>query len=110
MKTTISKSDFRDAFHHCGRGDQFSYDALGLIFDYFEEYEQATGEEVELDPIGVCCVFAEDDPEDIANNYQIDISSAQDDEEILEIVKSYIEENSTYLGKTKSGLVVYIQF
>ena len=37
MKTTLSVYDFRDAFTRAGRKDQFSYDALGLIYDYLEE-------------------------------------------------------------------------
>ena len=38
MKITIdSASQFRDAFHRANRGTQFSYEALGLLFDYFEE-------------------------------------------------------------------------
>ena len=59
MKQTVSKSDFRDAFQKCGRGGQFSYDALGVIFDYLEELEENDGIETELDPIAVCCDFAE---------------------------------------------------
>ena len=59
MKRTISKSDFRDAFHRCGRGEQFSYDALGVMFDFLEEMEEACGEESELDPIACCCEFSE---------------------------------------------------
>ena len=58
MKQTVSKSDFRDAFQKCGRGEQFSYDALGVIFDYLEEMEEG-GTELELDPIAICCDFAE---------------------------------------------------
>ena len=37
MKQTVSKGMFRDAFKACGRGDQFSYEALGILFDYLEE-------------------------------------------------------------------------
>ena len=29
------------------------------MFEYFEEYENSTGEEIELDPIGICCEFTE---------------------------------------------------
>jgi hypothetical protein len=39
MKTTISIYDFRDAFHQCGRGEQFSYDGLRVLFEALEEYE-----------------------------------------------------------------------
>lgn len=55
MRSEISKSDFRDAFARCGRKDQFSYDALGVIYDYLEE----ANPDSELDPIAVCCEFTE---------------------------------------------------
>ena len=47
MKTSVNLSDFRDAFHRTGRGNQFSYEALGVLFDYFEECENDAGEELE---------------------------------------------------------------
>ena len=59
MKQTISKSDYRNAFERCGRGNQFSYDALGVMFDYLEEMEEGSGTEMKLDPIACCCEFSE---------------------------------------------------
>ena len=37
MKTTLSVSDFRDAFIRMERKNQFSYQAYGLIYDFLEE-------------------------------------------------------------------------
>jgi hypothetical protein len=59
MKTSINKYDFRDAFQKAGRGNNFSYEGLSVLFDYFEEYEDSTGEEIELDVIAICCEFNE---------------------------------------------------
>lgn len=73
MKQTITKSMFRDAFIRMGRKDQFSYEALGAIFDYLEGLEEGTGDEMELDPIGICCEFTEyDSIEDFWNDYDKD--------------------------------------
>ena len=36
MKQTVNNSAFHDAFVNYGRTDNFSYDALDLLFDYFE--------------------------------------------------------------------------
>ena len=55
MKVTLSKSDFRDAFFRMERGENFSYEGLGALFDFLEE----SGEEMELDVIGLCCDFSE---------------------------------------------------
>ena len=60
MKTTITESRFRNAFHQMGRGKQFSYEALNALFEYYEEVESG-GEESELDVIGICCEWAEYD-------------------------------------------------
>jgi hypothetical protein len=59
MKTTVNKYDFVRAFETCGRKDQFSTNALFALFDYLENYEEDCGVELELDPIGICCEWAE---------------------------------------------------
>ena len=59
MKKTINIYDFREAFHKAGRGDQFTYDGLTALFEYIEDYEEGTGEEIELDVIGLCCEYTE---------------------------------------------------
>jgi hypothetical protein len=61
MYTTVNFYGFRDLFKACGRGDQFSADGLRALFDYLEEYEKSTGEQIELDVIGLCCDYAEYD-------------------------------------------------
>ena len=59
MKTTVTSHQFVEAFRACGRESQFSRAALFALFEYLEEYENSTGEEIELDPIGICCEWAE---------------------------------------------------
>ena len=57
MKSTVSLADFRDAFQI--RKDQFTYAGLEALFNYLEQYEEDTGEEVELDVIALCCEYTE---------------------------------------------------
>ena len=59
MKKTINFYDFSDAFRKAGRNDQFTYEGQRALFDYLEEYEESTGEEVELDVVALCCEYAE---------------------------------------------------
>ena len=73
MKTTVNQSAFIDAFHNFDRYDQFGYAALSSLFDYLEQLEDDTGEEIELDVIALCCDYSVDTVEDIASNYSIDI-------------------------------------
>jgi hypothetical protein len=109
MKTTISLYDFRDAFQRIGRGKQFSYDGLEILFDYLEDYEAGSGEEVELDVIALCCDFAEDDPKSIAQAYDVDIKDL-DDDEISEAVRDFLSDEGVYVGATDLGMIIYRQF
>ena len=59
MKTTVTEFQFVEAFRHAGRETQFSVPARRALFDHFEIIEQYQDEEIELDPIAVCCDFAE---------------------------------------------------
>lgn len=59
MKTTLTVSDFRDAFRLYDRIDQFSYSGLGALFGYLVELEADTGEEMELNVIALCCDYSE---------------------------------------------------
>ena len=79
MKTTVNSHQFVEAFRACGRESQFSRAALFALFEYLEEYENSTGEEIELDPIGICCEWAEySSAREAASEYGFE---AEDDEE-----------------------------
>lgn len=60
MKKTIYKNEFIDTMRDI-RPDNFSYDGLVALFDYLEEIEDSCGEEMEFDPIALCCDFTEYD-------------------------------------------------
>jgi hypothetical protein len=108
MKTTVSKYDFERAFIDANRKDQFSYGGLAVLFDYFESYEEETGQEIELDVIAICCDYTEDNPDDIISNYSIDVEGLDDDEKI-EAVRDYLNDNTQLVGETSTGFV-YLAF
>lgn len=108
MKTTVSVYDFREAFRQAGR-ENFSYDALGLLFDYFEELEEDMGSEIELDVVAICCEYSEDDAVSIAGNYDIDITD-MDEAEALESVQDYLNNHTSVVGTTSNGSIVYADF
>jgi len=58
MKQTVNIHQFRDAFQ-VQRPSQFSHSALSALFDYLEELERDTGDEIELDVIALCCDWSE---------------------------------------------------
>lgn len=106
MKQSVNFSDFVDAFKRFDRYDAYGYDALKVIFDYLEEYEESTGEEIELDVIAICCDFAVDTWESIAKYYDIPLDGLDDDEAKSAVIE-YIQDNSTYLGEAEDGVLVY---
>ena len=99
MKSTATKRTFIDAFRSAGRENQFSYQALESLFDYFEEYEAGTGEEIELDVIAICCEYQESSIEDIKSDYSLD--AELDEDEVIE----WLSEHTQYIGVGDDGLV-----
>jgi len=105
MKTTVSRYDFERAFIDAGRRNTFTYDGLNLLFDYLEQYEEDCGTEIELDVVALCCEYDENTWQDIAENYDIDVSNGEDEKAKKEIVREYIEENTMLVGETDSGFI-----
>ena len=54
MIMTLDVYNFRDLFNRV-RPQQFTYEALGELFEYYEEQ----GEDVEFDPVAICCEWSE---------------------------------------------------
>jgi hypothetical protein len=108
MKITINESQFIDAFKAAGRDKQFSLEGLRILFAAFEEMENATGQEIELDVIGICCDYDESTWEDIADNYSIDMPA--NDDEGCEAVRQYLEHYTQIVGEPFEGTLIYKQF
>ena len=104
MKQTISSHKFHRAFEE-SRPEQFSYETLDLLFDYFESAEEDSGEETELDVIAICCEYSEDSIIAIIESYNIDVSDSDGEDEIKEAVIEYLTEHTSYVGETSTGLV-----
>ena len=87
MIQTITKSDFTTAFHKMGRGEQFSYAGLDALFDYLKDYEDSTGEEIELDVIALCCEYAEyDNLADFNEDYGEEYQSIEEIEHATQVI------------------------
>jgi hypothetical protein len=102
-------SEFHNAFVECNRGNQFSREGFKLLFDYLEEYEESTGESIELDPIAICCDYVEDTIESIIQNYSIDVSSI-DEYDREEIVLAWLQGRTTVVGDTGYNCIIYANF
>lgn len=98
MHITINNANhLRDQFRDMGRQDQFSHEALGLLYDYIEEADS----DAELDVIALCCEYSEDTEEAIAKAYGL-----HEDEDVT----AYLSEHTSVVGVTPSGSIVYAQF
>ena len=76
MKDTVTEYQFVDTMAQKQHG--FSYEGAKALFEYFEQYEQDIGEEMEFDPIAIRCEFDEyESLEDVKKSYQ-DIETLED--------------------------------
>jgi len=58
MKITLNKTQFCSRFLDI-MPENFSYEGLEALFDYFEEYEKGIRQEIDFDPITFCFDFTE---------------------------------------------------
>ena len=60
MIETVTRTRFINWFRQSDTyKNQFSFFAQASLYDYFEEYEEDTGEKIEFDPIAICCDYTE---------------------------------------------------
>jgi Zn finger protein HypA/HybF involved in hydrogenase expression len=107
MIQTVNNSDFHNAFNRMDRGSQFSYEALNLIYEYLEQYEQDTDVKVELDVIAICCEYSESDPIQIAKDCNIALEGESD---IPKHVLEVLYDHTTVVGVCPNGSIVFQQF
>jgi hypothetical protein len=106
MIQTINVSEFRDAFRAYGRHEQFSYEGLGILFDYLEDIDPG----FDLDVIALCCDYSEDSFEDIAEAYGIELPDNEDEIEHKEIVRDYLDNHTSVVGETPNGFIYCSSF
>ena len=81
MKQSVTRFDFVDWFRGSDTyKNNFSYNGLNSLFDYFEQLEEEMENEIDFDPIAICCEFSEyENLEEIKNNYSsVEINNIDD--------------------------------
>jgi len=74
MKQEINEYQFQQAFKQAGRGDQFSYHGLIVLYNWLEEIDG----DYDLDVVELCGDYNEyDNLEELQKNYK-DIESMED--------------------------------
>lgn len=111
MKITVTESMFKDQFKAYGRADNFSSAGLSALYAYLEELENITCEELELDVIAICCDYSEASYEEIADDFNLDLSSCDDIDEEFDAVLDWLNDETVVIhcdGKT--GMILYQNF
>jgi hypothetical protein len=109
MKQTLNQNSFIQAFEDMFRDKQFSRRALISLYEYFDQYEHDTGEQIELDVVAICCEYTEESYKDIADSYNVTLDSQDSEAEHLQQVKDFLE-TETIMVSEEDGLIVYQQF
>ena len=109
MKQTVTLHIFREAFKQVQR-PTFSYEGLECLFDYLEMLEHCE-DEYDLDVTELCGDFSEDTPSQIAQAYDIDLSSVdclpthRVDQAISDIVREFLQDQGAFVGETETTIV-----
>lgn len=104
MIQTINQSQFRDAFQSI-RPDNFTYEGLTVLFDYLEQYENDTGEPLELDVIALCCDYSEMTATEFATDYGYDDEFEADQKITLDDAEKYLNDHSIVVGRTDNTII-----
>ncbi len=106
MKQTLTKDMFRFQMNQV-RPDNFSYEGQGFLFDHFELFEEDMNEEIEFDPIAICCEYSEMSIHDVIDAFNLDV----DYERNIDIqVLDYLEKNTLLVGVTSESKVIFQNF
>tara|TARA_R110001632_G_scaffold1886_3_gene8561 strand:+ start:50 stop:349 length:300 start_codon:yes stop_codon:yes gene_type:complete len=87
MKKTINFYDFERAFNTDTYQDHFSYEGKKALFEYLEEYEDSTGDQIELDVVALCGDF---DEYESLEHFQSDYNDEYTDMETIQDCTSVI--------------------
>ena len=110
MKQTINNYQFHNAFEQANRSDNFSYEALDLLFEYFENLESDLGYDLEFDVIAICCEYQESTIDDIINDYSLDVSDCEDLVAKHALVSDFLNDKTTLVGESSNESYVFQSF
>lgn len=109
MKQTLTKDMFRFQMNQI-RPDNFSYEGLGELFDYFEQCEEGGGYEMEFDPIAICCDFSQCSLEEFEQAYP-SVEGIQLDEGLTlkDAIQYYIDQKGFWFAFVEDGKEVIFE-
>ena len=106
MKMSVDFNLFVKAFENYNRSDNF-INGLEHLFEYLEELEKDTGEEIELDVIALCCEYSEySSAEEIIAAFDHNQEFADADPEDLEALHELLSEYTSVICCEEDCIVI----
>lgn len=107
---TFNENDFINEFKAYNRMDNFSINGLRILFESLEQTAIDCGMNIEMDVIALCYEYNEDSIADIINNYDIDMTDCDSDDEKIETVEYYLQDNTFVCGsyEDENGVTFFI--
>ena len=98
MYIRVTKNSFRDVFLSSDNySENFSYDGLNALYDYFSELEDELCESIEFDLIAIAGEYSELSIEELRDSYSLD-----KDIDVIE----YLQKNTIVIEIENSDIVI----
>ena len=97
MYTRVTEDNFRNTFLMSDYKNNFSYNGLTALYDYFEELENDIGQTIEFDLVGIAGEYSELTIDELRANYSI----SKD----IDVIK-YLQENTIVIEIENSDSVI----
>lgn len=108
-QSNLSFGDFCDSFSE-SYSNNFTYSGKKALYDYLTQYEEDTGQEIEMDIVAFCCDYNEySDIEEYIQNYNTDIdkSDFDNEEDFKKAVIEEIQNKTTFIEiEGKEGFII----
>lgn len=109
MKTTLHSSEaINMLLDHRVLGDHTDdlvREATGVLVDWLEDLEEDTGEEMEIDPVGLRCQFSLYTTNEAAENWDINTSGV-DANDRDEAIIDYLNDNTIVIPVDDNNLII----
>lgn len=102
----INAYTFRDAFARMNRAGNYTYEGLGVLFDFLED--ESEGADIEMDVIGFCCTYYEASASELDGDYPDiaeEIADGGGDVGSLDDWREALETRCLIVGETQNTLV-----
>ena len=94
---TVNEWEFIRAFDARKRSENFSINARRRLFEYYDQLSEDLGEDIELDPLAVCCDWSEYTETELIEQYGDCIEGDKDSDEFIEELIEELQDHTTII-------------